>query len=115
MTGKAACGTSALLMAAHTASHGRDDDAGNGAMTGFACNVILQMSAMAPEHPIGHFIQPHPGDLLLEFGEIAELLQVRGLFRDGNVADHALTHRRKRHGFAGIGIAMAIGALQLEQ
>ncbi len=102
-------------MAAHTASHGRDDHAGNGTVTGFAFHVCVKMSAMAPEHPIGHFIQPHPGDLLLRFGEIAELLQVRALFRDCAVADHALTYSGKRHGLAGIGIAMAIGTFQLEQ
>ncbi len=115
VTGKAACGTSALLMTAHTAAHGGDDHAGDWPVTGFACDVSLKMSAMTPEHPIGHFILPHPDDLLLAFGEIAKLLQVRTLFRDCDVADHALPYRGKRHRLAGIGIAMAIGAFQFEQ
>jgi len=65
MTGKAACGTSALLMTAYTAAHGGDVHGGNGAMTGFAFYICVKMSAMAPEHPIGNSIQRHPGDLLL--------------------------------------------------
>jgi len=59
------------------------------------------MGAVAPEDPIREFAWRYQDGLPLQFG-------------DTDVAELALIRGRKGHGFARIGVAMAIGAFQLE-
>ena len=73
-----------------------------------------EMSAMGPIYSRNHFVNTDPRDLLIGCRILRNLLYRGLVFRDGDVALHALRSGRKSHELAGFSIGVALLAFQAE-
>ena len=69
---------------------------------------------MGPIYSRDHFINAHPGNLLVGCRVLSDLLYRGLVFSDGDVALHALGGVRKSHELARLGIGVALLAFQTE-
>lgn len=72
----------------------------------------LEVLAMRPGDAGGHLIHAHPGNRLSGASELGELLNCRAVLGDAIVAARAGGDSRERHLVAGLGIDVALPALQ---
>src|SRR3984957_11469334 len=72
------------------------------------------MSAMGPRYSRDHFVNAHPGNLLVGCRVLRDLLYRRFVLPDGDVALHALGSFGKSHQPARLGIGVALLAFQTE-
>ena len=107
------------FVAAETNAHGRDAGCfGHSwhflhlSVTHLAFHSRVQVRAMRPSNSGKNFVDAHPGDRLLGFGKLGELLNGRFFGRNRYVAGHARACRRERHEVSRRGIGVAIRALQ---
>jgi len=70
------------------------------------------MRAMGPIYSRNHFVNAYPGDLLVGCRVLSNLLYRRFVFRDSDVALHALRSLGESHELARLRIDVALLALQ---
>ena len=73
-----------------------------------------KMSAMGPRYSGDHFVNAHPGNLLVRCGVLRDLLYGGLVLRNGDVALHTFGSLGKSHELAGLGIGVTLLAFQTE-
>ena len=117
----AAGGCIVLAVAIDTAGHGRhigclchDLHLFDSPVACLAGHLGFQMRTMIPVNPTGDDIHANPGNWLIRFCKLAQLLDSRFFFRNCGVTGHALCRRWKCHAVSRFGIGVALLTRQPE-